>query len=220
MKIASLKLDFDENKLKSYVITEYLKKLNSVLFKMSTDGIIKRAVGIEIRRLIENSPEYDSLISGKLNKDFGLDFPVANPTLTLNQIIETIERNVEITFTPAIYASGTVRGSLTISVLKSDFSDVLAIPSSQYNTEKGELVPWLRWLLLSGDSVVVAEYDVVATTSSRSRAGGEIMKKSFSGYRVPPEYSGTATNNWLTRALEDLDILMGNILQNELSRRI
>ena len=72
-----------------------------------------------------------------------------------------------------------------------------------YTTEKGTAIPWFEWLTTLGDAVIVREYDVESGFPSKSRTGDKIMVRG-KGWRVPPAYSGTETNNFVTRATDSI----------------
>ena len=56
-------------------------------------------------------------------------------------------------------------------------------------------------MLEYGDTIIVANYDYNPQTGlGRSSLGN---MKDGTGFRVPPEFSGTLTNNFITRALTE-----------------
>ena len=73
---------------------------------------------------------------------------------------------------------------------------------SSYDSN-GNSVDWLNWLLLAGDTIVVADYEVIykRTRSSRSGRGLMISPEMTKGFRVRPEMSGVEDDNWITRSL-------------------
>jgi hypothetical protein len=90
--------------------------------------------------------------------------------------------------------------------LRKDLKDVLAVPTAQYTTENGDVIPVLEMLLLNGDRIYSMGFLWMPTRMlSGSRTGHalqiESQGKSFWATRVPPEHSGTKESNWLTRAI-------------------
>jgi hypothetical protein len=58
---------------------------------------------------------------------------------------------------------------------------------------------WLDWLLNRGDQIIVVGYEYNPQTGlGRSKLGN---MKTGGSFRVPPEFSGTQENNFVTRAL-------------------
>ena len=76
-------------------------------------------------------------------------------------------------------------------------------------TKKGERLDWISWLLTRGDDIVVADYHVVPGNHGRS---GDAVMKQGDFFRVRPEYSGTLDDNCITRALENREKEIANIL--------
>lgn len=188
----SLKLDILERDVAIAVGREAAKELNKILFSMSNDTGIKTQIWGLVDLQIKNTPEYDSLLNGVLAAIFGL----SDPGPILDAIIATIKNSIEIDFSPAIFSASTgLSASFTVSLLNDNFSDILALPGTS-TTINGQDVTWLKWLLTAGDTDVTPLF------------------------RIPPQFTGTITNNWLTRAVDGLDELMGNILFVELKRRV
>jgi len=77
------------------------------------------------------------------------------------------------------------------------FFNLLSLSSGVAATEKGANLRWLEWLLKEGDRIVVIGYRY--QPSEDGRAGGGTML-SGSGFRVPPQFSGTVEDNFITRA--------------------
>lgn len=178
---------------------------------------LKSKLSIRARTLIGNAimsqPEYDSLLHGKLYGEFGI--PQANEKIRalLVQWLDEFQLQV---FSWRVVGTRIV-GGFTINAVKADFSKVLSMPEAHQITEKHELLPWLRWLLLEGDKIIIKEhyYARAPGFEKYSRTGRGIMLSELSGFavsgwtgglvaggwRVPPEYSGTLNNNWITRAI-------------------
>jgi hypothetical protein len=81
-------------------------------------------------------------------------------------------------------------------------------------------LPWLEWLLLKGNSIIVRNYNVKYGQNPRSRSGDAIMIDSTSSWRVPPEFAGTTRDNWTTRALNRVDKDINRIIQQSFESSI
>jgi hypothetical protein len=77
-----------------------------------------------------------------------------------------------------------------------------------YTKDKIDL-HWLDWLLIQGDTVVVIGYSYVP--SALGISGGGTMKQGGS-FRVPPQYSGNRSNNFITRAFDSREKQIEKIL--------
>lgn len=185
---------------------EALKHIRAEAYSrlLTVAGKVRPFVQEAIDRAVRSSPEYDSLLSGFLREQFG----IADPGPALEEIVAAVKNGVQVT---AAQGSGDVLGSLTVAALREGMTDVLGLPGGSYisrsvlrNTEV--LVPWLSWLLLEGDKVILLEWQVNTEKARRaSRTGRAIMirpnRRQSRGFRVPPQFSGTVDQNWLTRCL-------------------
>ena len=174
--------------------------LNAILKEMSkswskgTQTITKGLPRVVIEG-IKSQPEYGALLSGQLKFEFGL----TNSITKVEEIINIWANNIVLTDSPPKIRGSQITASYSISMIKSDYSDVLSAPAAKQLIDGGNL-PWLNWLLTAGGSILVPSYDVEFGPSSRSRTGGAIMVKGGS-YRVDPKYAGALGNNWITRAV-------------------
>lgn len=106
-------------------------------------------------------------------------------------------------------------GGFDINFQPTDFLNLLSLPQGIVNYENGALA-WLDWLLTKGDTTIVVNYHYNAQTGiGRSGLGNMVKGGSF---RVPPEFSGTEKNNFITRALigEDQEKALTDIFKREL----
>lgn len=169
-----------------------------------------------VRTSIESEPEYQSLISGKLKYELGI------PDVSIVAgIVDIWINNIKIENDPIKIAGGQMIGGFTINMIKSDYSDVLSSSGAQItDSNTGSLIPWLDWLLLKGGSILVANYEVKLGPTPRSRTGNAIMVSSKKDWRMPPEFAGTAEDNWVYRAIRKLDTAIENIIRQEIERAI
>jgi hypothetical protein len=166
-----------------------------------------------IARAIMEQPEYASLLSGKLYGEFG----IPDADFKVRSLIHQWLKEFEIQVSPWRVVGTRIVGGFSMNSVRADFTNVLSMPQAHQLTEKHELLPWLKWLLLEGNKIIIREhYYARAPLFERySRTGRGIMISELSGrassgwkhglvsggWRVPPEYSGTIDNNWITRAL-------------------
>lgn len=166
---------------------------------------------------LPNTPECRSLIGGDLQVLFG----IANPAPIVSNIVRAVADSIVVQVLPPTPQS---MGYIQVQAIRSDYSDVLAVPGASYESisqRRGTstLVPWLNWLLLAGDTLVVADWGVIRGQGFRSsRTGRAIMIPRSRGFHVPSNFAGTADNNFLIRAFDDMadDIMniMFNVLQS------
>lgn len=148
---------------------------------------------------IQAQPEYSSLMSGKLMAEFGLP----DSSSRLSSILATIQNGAIVQTRPINISGGKIRGSVKLQMIQKDFSDLLSLGGASFTTEKGTNLPWLSWLLTEGDSIIISDYTFAIGAFPSSRTGMGIMREfGGSSWRVPPEFAGTISNNWITRAID------------------
>jgi len=151
-----------------------------------------------LQEAIMNQPEYESLMSGVLKTELGLE-----DSGKVQSIINVWLKGVDVKLYPATIVGSKIIGDIILTAIPSDYSDVLGSNAASYTAAKGATIPWLSWLLLQGDNIIIATHKAVydPNRAQHSRTGHDIMLPSDEGWRVPPEFSGTVDNNFVTRAV-------------------
>ena len=161
-----------------------------------------------IKDWMREAVEIQSLLSqgipSSLNATFGLT--PGTPAEAVNAIVSTISEAITMEFKPV---SNKLAGSVIFRFQSTDFSELLGLPQGHQFTEMGTDLHWLEWLLVKGDSVIVKGYLYQPSNSGRSGGGTMDIGGTF---RVPPQYSGTASNNFVTRAFLGRDKELAKIL--------
>ena len=158
---------------------------------------------------ILSQPEIQSLSSLSPDSLAGqLGIPQALIANIINSIQNAVVNSISIKF---IKYSKNLKGGLEIYFQPSDFINLLSLPAGHVIYKGGDL-HWLDWLLKRGDNVIVANYQYNPQTGlGRSGLGNMIVGGSF---RIPPQFSGTDSNNFITRAL------IGSSQENQISNII
>ena len=182
------------SKILNALLPDVQKKFNKIYILMS-----QKIPDILINNMIKQ-PEYSALISGNLQYELG----ITNPSQRVSQIFDQIKQGMQTQKIDPKIKSSTITSSIKVNMIKKDFSDLLSLSGSSLTTEKGQILPWLSWLLLEGDSIIISNHSFILGPSRYSRTGFGLMQESVSGFwRVPPEYAGSVNNNWITRAIDD-----------------
>lgn len=205
-----------DSEIEKRILRAILEEFNNrVIAKLST---IKLKIADLVEQLIIATPTYESLISGELAGHFGL--PAMNRAERVHSIVDTIKQNIDVSFQPIKLVGKKFKNGITIGVLLKRFIDVLNMSEAFVYTEKDQELPWLKWLLLAGDRIIISKHEV-SFNSNSGRSGMAVMvQNKASVWRVPPQYAGNMKSNWLIRTFVDnqdayLDGI-GQILQNEL----
>lgn len=198
----------------------FLEECRRVLDVAITNSFvdIKRRIGELVRQLVMNTPEYDSLLNGRLKVELGLK----DSALALNQILQALSQGITIDYHGLRLSGASVVGGFNVGLVKDNFSDLIGLSYSSYTSGPNK-VDWLEWLLFKGDAIVITGYEIKYTYSQTSRTHSAIMIKGTGGWRVPPQYSGTASDNFITRAFTDdssTEKVMGRIIEDEITRRL
>ena len=151
---------------------------------------IRNALKPLIIDAIYSSPEMNSVRSGLLKYDFGL---TTDPTPLISWVVAD---SMTIRYTP----DTKYIALFTIQIQPSSHENLYDLKVAYQETEKGDSLPWLQWLLEMGDSVIIADFGVKQTRGGRT--GGAIMIENYNApFRVDSYYAGTISDNFITRAL-------------------
>lgn len=209
-----MKIDFKLLESDSAIAKEIFEairdRLSLVLNKAEQD--ISNQVKSIIADSLRTEPEYQSLKSGILKAEFGIQFPE-----TVDKIVEKLSETVSIQQTPISVTSRGLKGGFVLTAIQSDNISGLIEDLDAFVSDdaKGYKLPWLEWLLLRGADKIVKNYEVQFGSSPYSRSGMAIMKASSGSWRVPPQFAGTSKNNWTTRAVSKAeDAIRSSIIQN------
>lgn len=191
--------------------------INAAMYKVMSSATLDDNIYSALLEAIKVSPEYDALTNGQLKVELGL----TNVEATINDIVQKLSDNMEINFSQISFSGNNFYGGLEISVSRDDFSDVLSAVGAVYTTKNGKDVPWLEWLLLRGDDIILSDYKIIYGSYQGSNTQAGIMIPSVgSTWKIPSEYSGNSDNNWITRMLEDIDERLVGIFYVELLRNL
>ena len=181
-------------------IDKYLKK------SLQT---IRKKLPILIINVLKNTPEYDSLSGGQLQYEFG----IPDSTNKLNSNLEIWSKNIDIVYKSPTITGNRIKASFSVSLIRNDFSDVLSSDASfVFDNLKGYQLPWLEWLLLEGNKIIVPKQEVILGPNKFSRTGYAIMRESNKSWKVPSQFAGTKTDNWITRAIDNAESQINELL--------
>ena len=211
--VANIKMDGGfASDFNSNIVKEITKKVKreSLAIKTNITDQLRKAV----REALVLTPEYQSILRGKLKAELG----IPNSSSRIMAIIDTWINNIVVT----IKTGTTPFLLIDIGIVKGDYSDVLSLPEAQYTYKsrrsQGE-IPWLRWLLLEGDKRIITRYEF-SNNPKGSRTGMGIMIAKEKGvWQVPPEFSGTAVDNFATRALGNIGNIIDKIVEKAIRSR-
>ena len=179
--------------------------MNQRLFGI--EAKIKNASKNLLQDALNQSSETQSAISGSLRTELG----VVDAAGDLQEIFTAIVEATEVKVNKAAVRGPQVHMSVILTAIPFDLSQFSSGMGS-YTTDKGEKIDWFRWLTTLGDAVIVRQYDSVSGFPAQSRTGDKIMVKG-KGWRVPPEYAGNPSDNFVTRATDSILKELGNSIE-------
>jgi hypothetical protein len=194
--------EFSKNVIKE--IAKRVKGKAQVIKSTITDELRK-----SVRQSLVSTPEYRSILQGKLRGELG----IPEPDTRIIAVIDTWVNNISV----EVKASKNPFLLIDIGIIKDDYQDVLSLPQAAY-TYKGRdgqaIIPWLKWLLLEGDKRIITKYEFTSEITRNSRTGmGIMIRKQRGAWQVPPEFSGTSVDNFATRALGDIESVIDDIVE-------
>ena len=200
-----LKLVDPISKIETNILTAIADELNYSLKKQI--GTISSRIKTLIPMWISKQPEIQSLLSTDSNSLIGQFGITSSPSYIVNSIISSVVNSTSISFSP--YNKKLENGGITINIQPDNFGNLLSLQEGHSLYSGGDL-HWLDWLLNRGDeNIVVGYYYNPQTGLGRSRLGN---MKTGGSFRIPPEFSGTPGNNFITRAL------LGPEQENEITK--
>jgi hypothetical protein len=183
-------------------VAEIEKKVNTAIADLANKEINNSRVEILqkcqslINGWILSQPEIISLNSSSpdsLAGQFGL-LPGQAASAT-SSIINAVKDSITVKIAKF---NNKLQGGITVEFQPSNFLNILNIPQGHTTISGGDL-HWMDWLLRRGDNIIIVNYQYDPKSGvGRSGLGHMIGGGAF---RVPPQFSGTETDNFITRAL-------------------
>jgi len=109
-----------------------------------------------------------------------------------------------------------LRGTAEFRFQPAAMHNLLSLANGFVSSSKGDVLHWLRWLLFHGSSPIITGYEFISDPG-KGRSGLGTMGKGGM-WRVPPQFSGTAANNFITRSFLGRGQEVGDIFEELLER--
>lgn len=171
-------------------IADYINKLIR-----SKENVLISSAKRLVDEWVSNQPEILSLKSSSPASLVGVFGISGNTDNIVNTIVSSVVNSISIKFVPY---SKNLKGGLELNFQPANFANLLSLPEGHTRIQNGDL-HWLDWLLKRGDNIIIVNYQYNPTSGlGRSGLGNMVAGGSF---RVPPQFSGTEDNNFITRAL-------------------
>lgn len=195
------------------------KKLKSASFRTSLTRGTKTI-------LEENLRKQDTFVDmvaedGKLRNQLG----VVDSVSAMESLVNTWVASTQVTFGAPRIVGHEIRGSIfTIRAIDASYKDVLSETWAWYTTEKDKVIPWLDWLLLHGQEILVMGYVSKKvkryTPASRTDTNVIMVQTKGLGWGIPEQYAGVSGNNFATKAVASAAPEILAMMESETRRRI
>jgi hypothetical protein len=198
---------------------ELSRKLGSAAFRND----VRRESRAILEEELRAQDAYQSMVAedGRLRRELG----VADNVSAMESLVRDWSQSTIVTVgRPRILGSRLVGTIVQVKSVQADYQDVLEKAYASYVTERGDEIPWLNWLLTRGVDLLVFDHVVwrppVPTAASRTGTN-TIMKKSKGGaWGVPERFAGVADNNFCTKAIEKALPRIGQVIEQQVRRRV
>lgn len=190
----TLKLLESVDDIEKNILSSIADQFNQTLIKNKSK--LLDSISRLIPKWISTQPEMQSLMSSGEDSLIGYFGITMSPNSIVDAIINSVVSTTSITIKQ--YDNRLKNGGVELNIQPENFQNLLNLPQGHTVYRDGNL-HWLDWLLTRGDEIIIVGYEYNPQTGlGRSKLGN--MKKGTS-FRVPPEFSGTEKNNFITRAL-------------------
>lgn len=190
----SIKLVENNNVIAKKIYAALAKELTTHFQKKKT--ILENRLKDLTRSVLISSPEIVSLQSGKLKADFGLTI---DPSLPL---ISSIVDSLNVTINNVQVSGNSIKGGIKVTIQPTDYANLYSLNIAQQIIKGGSL-PWLKWLLEAGDSILIVDFGV--EYGPHGRTGLARMVPNNRPFKVDSNYSGVAGDNFISRAFQRND---------------
>ncbi len=195
----SIKILESNSKIQGLIYSAIASEANAKVKKNAPKT--RDAIKSLIPKWIFEQPEIKDLISGgsnSLTAQFGI--PIGQAQSIVSSISSAVANAVIVDID--FVSPKNLQGGVEFRIQPTSYNNLLSLDIARVTTKKGQVLEWLDWLLLKGSQMIVIGYKYEPGTGGRS--GGGTMTGGGS-WRVPPQYSGTSDNNFITRALSGRD---------------
>lgn len=203
----SVKIIENNKKIEGLIYSAIASEANTKIKKNAPKT--RDAIKSFIPKWIFEQPEMQSLLSGgrgSLTAQFGI--PIGQAQSIVQVIGSTVANSMVIDIDPV--NTKTLKGGIEFRIQPTDYNNLLALDIAKVTTKKGQILEWLDWLLLKGTQMIIMGYTY--EPGSGGRSGGGTMTGG-GNWRVPPQYSGTSDDNFITRALSGRDSQLTSALK-------
>jgi hypothetical protein len=207
MSVLRFSIDLVSKSMSKDILFEYVNHISGI-FNVALPFIRSKTTQI-VTDTLRASDAWGAINGGELQEIF----KIPSPSSALYAIEQAIVNSMDIVRTPVTIAGQSVNGSFSVNLLDDSYRDVLNANNTSFVTTNGKPINWLEWLLFYGNSAVASKAKLIETDK------GVFLVRANTDLYVPSAYSGIPNDNILTRALVPAEAAIGQMIEDEMSRR-
>ena len=203
----SIKIKINERELQKQLLNEIRRKIISSIPTIQT-ALSSKLEKVLFQRLISGLPSISPTDLAEIG--------IPDIQSRMVEIVRAASKSFEIKVQPANLLK------ISVGIIKADYSDLLSLNEAVfvYSSSRGSgVLQWLQWLLTEGSGTIVQGYDFSPSSSPASRTGGGLMVVG-NGWQMPQHLAGTQMDNFLMRALtnidKDLEVVVKQVLNSSI----
>lgn len=178
---------------------EVLKKAASPILQTNLLSGVKSI----LRQALVQQIQYQEMLDN--NSRLRAELGVVDSAAAINSVVDTWVNSVSVTVNKPHKVGNQIVGVLvSITAIDASYQDVIEQGYASYDTEKGENIPWLEWLLTKGVELVIFDHiifkPVHGTDKSRTHTNTIMAKSAGKAWGVPMYAAGTSGNNMASHA--------------------
>lgn len=189
------------------------KEINKIIIREFNDILAKIIPGIEedintnLKPLFEESETFKEMTTELSNLNVEIGIPANEAKIKWFGIFDILANQIQIKLNKLHLVGNKIDGGIVAEIIESDFKEIIDSNFGSFITEKGFELKWQEWLLIDGDSIIIADHHVRLVNPLKpskyffSRTGGAIMVKRGT-WKVPTVHKGTIDDNWITRIVQ------------------
>ena len=218
-----LKIVDSQKEIEAKILSDIVSQIDVKMKKAAPT--IKILISALIKKALFESDHAKSILSGKLQKDFGLTSSMAETALL--DLTSIVSRNIIITISTSkvgskLPISQRSAWSMAVQILPLGLPESVRSVGSYISEPSGVEINWMDWLLFKGVSILVEDFFVSGEQENfpSSRSGNGIMLYSGRkgrGFRVDPQYAGTESDNFVLQAMNSILPTIVEIMRRYLS---
>lgn len=180
-----------------------------------------RSIESKIKQLVldalKSEPEYESLKGGQLRYELGIP-----DSTSIDLVVQSLVDTLQLTTKPLKITNLGLGGGFQLTMIgRGDLDNISNSDfASVFDSNGGYSLPWLKWLLFEGTKPIIKNYEVRMGPNPNSRTGMAVMVKSSDDWKVPPQFAGTASSNWITRALSTIEEKVNNTIRTTIENNV